>query len=67
MGRLLTLQDLVQTVTVTLENVSDTLADMHLYPLDVEVVVEDVKKLQVWNWVLSLLKFEMLSAYQPTF
>lgn len=47
MGRLLVLAELVQNVKVTLENVSDTLADMHLYPLEVEVVSEDVKKLQV--------------------
>jgi len=41
------LQDLLQNVMVTLENVSDTLADMHLYPLEVERVAEDIKKLQV--------------------
>ena len=63
MGRLLTLQDLVQTVTVTLENVSDTLADMHLYPLDVEVVVEDVKKLQVCNFSL----FKVQNAFKRHF
>ena len=48
MGRLLSLQELLQHVTVTLENISDTLADMQLFPLEVEVVAEDVKKLQVW-------------------
>merc|ERR1719204_2437859 len=46
-GRLLAMQDLLQHVTVTLENVTDTLADMHLFPLEVEVVAEDVKKLQL--------------------
>jgi hypothetical protein len=59
-GRLLALEDLLQHVTVTLENVSDTLADMHLFPLEVEVVAEDVKKLQVGHRIFHSASFYCL-------
>ena len=48
-AQLLTLQELTSRAGTTLDNLSNTLADMQLYLLDGEVVQEDVKKLQVEN------------------
>ena len=47
MGRLLALEGNLHSAGVALDNIADILADMRVYPLESEVVAEDMKKLQV--------------------
>ena len=65
MGRLLALEGNLHSAGVSLDNIADILADMRVYPLESEVVAEDMKKLQVGTQPIRTRYLGHVTGYQP--